>query len=81
MGLSSERLCRTLIRIINVYPNLGVCDMVIPGWDTHKRVLLSLAQLPYHIRSLVEPNKRFHAQVNIGAKTASNLRFEDWESE
>lgn len=77
----SERPWRTLIRVCDVDHADGFFHVILPGWDSRAKVRLDLEEVPDEIRELVEPGKRFHAKVNIGAESKSDLHFEDWESE
>ena len=77
----SEKLWRTLIRVSDVDHADGFFHVILPGWDSRAKVRLDLKEVPDEIRRLVKPDKRFHARVNIGAESKSDLRFDDWESE
>lgn len=77
----SERPWRALIRVCDVDHDRGSFSVVVPGWNSQVKVRLDLEEVPDEIRRLVEPDKRFHARVNIGAESKSDLHFEDWESE
>jgi hypothetical protein len=55
--------------------------VVVPGWDVRTKVRLDLNNIPENIRNLIVPGKRFHAKVNIGAQSAHDLYFDEWETE
>lgn len=77
----SRKAVRTLIRVNDIDQDRGFFYVVIPGWDVRTKVRLDLSNVPDTLRSLIQPGKRFHAQVNIGAESSSDLFFDDWEME
>lgn len=77
----SRRPWRTLVRVNDVDPGRGFFYVVVPGWDVRTKVRLDLGNVPDGIRALIEPGKRLHAQVNIGALSAHDLYFDEWEQE
>lgn len=70
------RAWRTLIRVVGVTDDS--LEVVIPGWDTQKVVSVPRSQLPGPLRD-VEPGRRVHARVNLGAESAEDLVFSGWE--
>jgi len=77
----SRRPWRTLVRVYDIDLDRGFFYVIVPGWDARTKIRLDLDNVPEHIRKLVNPEKRFHAQVNIGAQSAHDLYFDDWEIE
>jgi hypothetical protein len=77
---AEERLWRTLVRVCDVDAKTGVFWVIIPAWDAHTKADVGFIEVPFEIRELVQVGKRFHAKVNIGALSSSDLRFEEWEN-
>lgn len=77
----SRRPTRTLVRVNDIDSDRGFFYVVVPGWDVRAKVRLDLNNVPPEIKNMVEPDKRFHAQVNIGAQSAHDLYFDEWETE
>ena len=53
--------------------------VVVPAWDTRVKVQINFDNLPENIKTLAEPDHRFHARVNTGALDSSDLYFYEWE--
>ena len=77
----SRRPWRTLIRVIETVSDEPFFYVVIPGWDLRQKIRVYLEDLPQNMHSLVEPGKRFHAQVNTGAERHEELYFDSWETD
>jgi CheY-like chemotaxis protein len=77
----SRRPWRTLVRVYDIERDRGFFYVVVPGWDVRAKVRLDLDSVGDKIKCLVEPGKRFHAKVNIGAQSADDLYFDEWETE
>lgn len=75
----ARRPWRTLVRVDEVTDG-GYFYAIVPAWSSQQKIRLSEDSLPEEILDLVEPGKRFHAQVNIGAESYEDLFFDDWES-
>ena len=75
----TRRPWRTLVRVDEVTDG-GYLYAIVPAWSPQQKIRLSEDSLPEEILDLVEPGKRFHAQVNIGAESHEDLFFDDWES-
>jgi hypothetical protein len=74
---------RTLIRVEDVEregPRGGYFYVVLPGWNDRIKVRIPFDDVPEEIRPLVEVDRRFHAQVNVGAQQHEELYFWDWET-
>ena len=71
-----DRKWRTLIRVTEVDQENDRVSVVIPAWNYHERVDLSLTRVSEATGLMMVPELRFHAYVNIGAETARDLRFE-----
>lgn len=76
---SSNIASRTLIRVVDL--DEKEAHLILPGFDVRQKVKIPLKDFPKKIRSILVPGKRLHAQVNLGAEEAEDLRFTDWESE
>lgn len=79
--LPSRKPWRTLIRVEEVELAEKYFYAVVPGWNPRNKIRLYVDDLPREMQSLVTPGKRFHAQVNVGAKGEEELYFDAWESE
>lgn len=79
--LPSRKAWRTLVRVHDVDENQNECHVVIPGRNMEEKITLRLDELPRNIKDLVVPDKRFHAQVNLGAESFRELYFTDWEDD
>lgn len=75
----TRRPWRTLVRVDEVTDG-GYFYAIVPAWSPQRKIRLYEDSLPKEILDLVEPGKRFHAQVNIGAESHEDLFFDDWES-
>lgn len=75
----TRRPWRTLVRVDEVTDG-GYLYAIVPAWSPQQKIRLYKDSLPKEILDLVEPGKRFHAQVNIGAERHEDLFFDDWES-
>ena len=67
------------MRVYDIDRDRGFFYVVVPGWDVRAKVRLDLDSLEEEIKCLVEPGKRFHAKVNIGAQSSRDLYFDEWE--
>jgi len=79
--LPSRKPWRTLVRVEEVELAEKYFYAVVPGWNLRKKIRLYVDDLPREMQPLVTPGKRFHAQVNVGAKSEEELYFHAWESE
>lgn len=75
----SQKLWRTLVRVVSVNHKCGCFHVVVPGWDARNIIELNLDSVPDKIRPLLKPDERLYARVNTGADHAGDLRFEGWE--
>lgn len=73
---------RTLIRVVRKERviNQDLIWVVIPSWNPHKDVALSLSELPPHISETVKPGDRLFARVNTSAPSHNELEIEDFEA-
>ena len=55
--------------------------MVVSSWDAHKKIRIDNDSIPEEILKLLQPNRRFHVRVNIGAESHEDLFFVSWESD
>lgn len=70
---------RTLVRVGDVDTERECFYAVVPAWNPRVKVRIDFDNLPGNIKELVEPDHRFHALVNIGAKDPDDLYFAEWE--
>jgi CheY-like chemotaxis protein len=75
----SRRPWRTLVRVEEVDMAGGYFYVVVPIWSADDKIRIYLADVPDQMRGRVKSDQRFHAQVNIGAETADELYFFEWE--
>ena len=76
----TRRPWRTQVHVQEV-ENEGANSMVyveIPGWSSEV-IRLRLRDIPDPVRSKFVSDYRCHANVNIGAETADEIFFADWE--
>jgi len=72
---------RALIRVVDLDKERGIFYVVLPGWNTRKKICVTFEAVPSEIEGLLEPGRRFHAQVNLGAEHYGELYFDEWEPE
>ena len=77
----SRRPWRTLVRVEEVEAEREYFYVIISGWSSREKIRISLDDLPDNFRPLVKSEKRFHAQVNVGAERHEDLYFDSWEAE
>jgi len=77
--LPSRRPWRTLVRIEEVNPKDKYFYVVISGWDPHKKIRLYFDDLPKKMHDLIKPEKRLHAEVNVGTEIDEDIYFDKWE--
>jgi hypothetical protein len=69
---------RTLLRITESDSNGAMVSVIVPAWsDTEIRI--SVDVFPEGLRSLIRPDARFFAEVNLGAQASSDLYFENFK--
>lgn len=74
----SHRPWRTLIRVDDVGESFA--DLIVPAWDSQCVIRLTLADIPANVRERIDSGqKRFHAEVNIGAEDTKDLYIINWE--
>lgn len=80
--LPSRKPWRTLVRVEEVEEdsNQKYFYVVVPGWDTRKKIRLYFDDLPSTMHKVIKAGKRFHAQVNVGAEIDGDLYFDGWEA-
>lgn len=74
---ASRRPHRSLVRIDSVRGEL--VDAFIPAWNPSEAIRFPISLIPYPLRASVQPNRRFFAQVNIGAETGDELFLQQFE--
>jgi hypothetical protein len=76
-----KRLYTSIIRIEDVR-NEGddtIVDVVVISWKPHQIIHFSLSLFPQNLQDKLRPDVRLLARVNIGAKEAEDLIFEEIE--
>ncbi len=76
-----RRPWRTQVRVEEVEAERGFFYVVISGWSSREKISISFDNLPRDFQSLVAPQKRLHAQVNVGAENPDDLYFDSWEAD
>jgi hypothetical protein len=75
---TERRPHRVLVRIDNVDNKL--LDVFVPSWNPERSVQVPIQSIDDpRIRELIAPGLRLFAQVNIGAQSASDLYFKNFE--
>ena len=77
----SRRPWRTLVRVEEVDEARRFFYVVVPGWSADHKIRIDFADVPGGMREHVQPDRRFHAQVNTGAESAEELYFFEWEGQ
>lgn len=75
----TRRPWRTLVRVDEVDHERRCFYAVVPSWDVRTKVRIYNDNLPEDMSKLIEPDRRFHAMVNTGAESSSDLFFYQWE--
>jgi hypothetical protein len=73
----SRRPHRALVRIDSVQDDM--VDAFIPAWNPAEAIRFPITLIPDSLRSSLRPDRRFFAQVNIGAETADDLFLQQFE--
>lgn len=77
----SQRLWRTLLRVVRVDERRWVVRVIIPGFNPHLTVSIPWKLVPLRILENLKPDDRLHAHVNIGAESWRDLVFVDFETD
>lgn len=77
-----RRPWRNQVRVVDVGDkDRGVFYVTVPGWRGDERIGVLRADVPPGVRARLVEGYRLHAKVNIGAESADELFFQDWEEE
>ena len=78
---STRRAHRSLIRVVELLGEAGeeVIDAYVPSWNPHQAVRFPKALLG-PLAEQVAAGSRLYAQVNVGALSADDLFFRDFEA-
>lgn len=76
---TAQRLYTSIIRIEKIRNEDGnkVIDAIIVNWDPHQIVSIPLSLVPLSLQERLEQDTRLLAKVNVGARSAEDLIFED----
>lgn len=74
-----RRPWRSLVRVDDIDRERHCFYAVVPAWDVRTKIRIYNDNVPANIQALIEPDRRFHALVNIGADSARDLFFDSWE--
>lgn len=76
---TAKRLYTSIIRIEKIRNEDGnkVIDAIIVNWDPHQTVSIPLSHVPVSLQERLEQDTRLLAKVNVGARSAEDLIFED----
>lgn len=76
----TRRPWRTLVRIEEYDEEGGYSYVVVPGWDSKKRIRVQNDDFSSEILEKAKKGLyRCHAKVNIGAESDEDLYFTEWE--
>jgi hypothetical protein len=75
----ARRLYTSIIRIEDIRNEDGnkVIDAVITNWNLHQRVQIPISLIPANLQDRLDQDMRLLARVNVGARKAEDLIFED----
>jgi len=75
----AKRLYKSLIKVENVSGDNGsqFIEAVVINWDPHQIVRLPVALIPDDVKEKLDRDVWLFAHVNVGAKKAEDLLFED----
>ena len=76
-----RRPWRTLVRVAEVEEEHASAYVIVPAWDVRRKIRVDIGSLSEEIVDRIQPNRRFHALVNIGAESHEQLYFDEWEVE
>lgn len=78
----SRKSWRTLVRIEEIYEDQKPPIVIarLPSWNPHEAVRFPINIIPGNLQSSLEPGKRFHARVNIGAEDSTELYLIGFEN-
>ena len=77
-----RRLWRTQVRVVDEgEPGRGVFFVVVPAWGRDERIGVRISDIPNAVRDSLAEGRRYHVQANIGAESADELFFGNWETE
>ncbi len=68
---------RTLVRVDDKVDNSVL--VILPSWDLNRGISLQLDEFPHDLQTMIEPDFRFTADVNIDAENATELYFTNWK--
>ncbi|HYT44421.1 MAG TPA: N-6 DNA methylase, partial [Methylomirabilota bacterium] len=76
---TAKRLYTSIIRIEKIRNEDGnkVLDAIIVNWNPHQTVSIPLSLVPVSLQERLEQDIRLLAKVNVGARNAEDLIFED----
>ncbi len=77
----TKRLYTSIIRIEKIRSEGGnkVIDAIIVNWDPHQMVSIPMSLVPLNLQERLKQDIRLLAKVNVGARNAEDLIFEDIE--
>lgn len=55
------------------------CYIIVPGWDSNKKIRLLLADFPPEIKASVNQKSRLYADINLAVEQEAELLFINWE--
>ena len=76
---ASRRPWRALVRVAEAEPRSRHVYVVVPAWHPRQKIPLYLESIPDRLHAFLEPGRRFHAQVNLGAESHEEMFFDSWE--
>ncbi|HVB59922.1 MAG TPA: hypothetical protein VNE61_01900 [Ktedonobacteraceae bacterium] len=78
---TTKKLYSAIVRVEDIKGENGnkVVDAIVAGWNPYETIHFPLALLPEDVQEKLESDVLLLARVNIGAKKAEDLIFEDFE--
>lgn len=75
----SKRFYESLMRVENIAEenSSAIVEVTVLNWNPHQTVHFSASLIPHKLRGKIERNTWLSAQVNVGARDAGDLLFED----
>jgi hypothetical protein len=78
---TTKKMYSAIVRVEDIKGQNGnkVVDAIIASWNPYETVHFPLTFLPEDLQKTLEPEMLLLARINIGAKKAEDLIFEDFE--
>lgn len=74
-----RRPWRTQIEVVDIDEDRNYAWVIVMGRSADERTSIFTAELPSAIQAGLGKGRILHAKVNVGARTAEELYFDEWE--